>query len=69
MLIKVQSSRIYSDFSFGEWRLDSETGKRIRQFKYKTITQSILGTNTVTCTEKMVRFLLEKLLSFERLSR
>ncbi|CAF1471422.1 unnamed protein product [Adineta ricciae] len=42
------------DFSFGEWRLDSETGKRIRQFKYKTITQSILGTNTVTCTEKMI---------------
>ncbi|CAF0743886.1 unnamed protein product [Adineta ricciae] len=42
------------DFSFGEWRLDSETGKRIRQFKYKTVTQSILGTNTITCTEKMI---------------
>jgi hypothetical protein len=48
------SYSIFLEYTFGEWRLDNETGKRERQITYKTITQSILGTNTLTCREKQV---------------
>jgi hypothetical protein len=42
------------DYTIGEWRKNQETGKRERQVTYSTVTQSILGTNTITCTEKQV---------------
>jgi hypothetical protein len=53
------SYSILLDYTYGEWRLDSETGKRERQITYKTIAQSILGTNTLTCREKQVGFFLK----------
>ncbi|CAF0794972.1 unnamed protein product [Adineta steineri] len=40
------------DFNLGEWHINNETGKRERQVTYKLLSQSILGTNTITCTEK-----------------
>ncbi|CAF4291049.1 unnamed protein product, partial [Rotaria sp. Silwood2] len=40
------------DFAFGEWILNSDTGKRERQVTYKTINQSALGTHTIFCREK-----------------
>lgn len=42
------------DYTYGEWTVNSETGKRERIVTYKTINQSILGTNTLTCREKQV---------------
>ncbi len=47
---------ICSDFNFGDWHINNETDKRERQVTYKTISQSVLGTNNVTCTEKQVCF-------------
>jgi hypothetical protein len=46
----------FIDYTFGEWRLNDETGKRERQVTYKTISRSILGTNTLFCQEKQVNF-------------
>ncbi|CAF3859320.1 unnamed protein product [Rotaria magnacalcarata] len=40
------------DYAIGEWLVNRETGKRQRQVTYRAITQSILGTNTLFCTEK-----------------
>jgi len=48
------SYSILLEYTFGEWGLNNETGKRERQITYKTIAQSILGTNTLTCREKQV---------------
>ncbi|CAF4735712.1 unnamed protein product, partial [Rotaria sp. Silwood2] len=42
----------FLDFAFGEWILNSDTGKRERQVTYKTINQSALGTHTIFCREK-----------------
>ncbi|CAF5194881.1 unnamed protein product, partial [Rotaria magnacalcarata] len=39
-------------YAIGEWLVNRETGKRQRQVTYRAITQSILGTNTLFCTEK-----------------
>ncbi|CAF4324191.1 unnamed protein product, partial [Rotaria sp. Silwood2] len=53
-------SRTYHDsqklleYTIGEWYINNETGKRERQVTYKTITQSILGTNTIFCNEKQI---------------
>ncbi|CAF3313388.1 unnamed protein product [Rotaria socialis] len=40
------------DYTIGEWLVNREIGKRQRQVTYRAITQSILGTNTLFCTEK-----------------
>ncbi|CAF4750939.1 unnamed protein product [Rotaria sp. Silwood1] len=42
------------EYTIGEWYINNETGKRERQVTYKTITQSILGTNMLTCNEKQI---------------
>lgn len=42
------------DYTIGSWTKNNETGKRERQVTYKTVTQSILGTNTITCNEKQI---------------
>ncbi|CAF1068996.1 unnamed protein product [Rotaria sordida] len=42
------------DYTFGEWNLNTETGKRERQVTYKTLHQSIIGTNTLSCREKQI---------------
>lgn len=42
------------DYIMSPWTKNNETGKRERQVTYKTVTQSILGTNTITCNEKQV---------------
>jgi hypothetical protein len=47
------------DYAPTEWHKNCETGKRERQVTYKTVTQSILGSNTITCTEKQVYLFLE----------
>lgn len=51
----------------GEWHVNQETKKRERQVTYKTVTQSILGTNTISCNEKQVcLFYLKKNLRVKR---
>ncbi|CAF1025742.1 unnamed protein product [Rotaria magnacalcarata] len=42
------------DYTFGEWILNSDTGKKERQVTYKTINQSTLGTHTIFCREKQI---------------
>jgi len=42
------------DYTMSPWTKSNETGKRERQVTYKTVTQSILGTNTISCNEKQV---------------
>ena len=44
------------DYNYGEWRLSKQTGHRERQVTYNTITQSILGTNALSCREKQVEY-------------
>ncbi|CAF3574836.1 unnamed protein product [Adineta steineri] len=45
-------SQKLTEFTYGEWNSNNETNKRERQVTYKTVSQSILGTNTLTCREK-----------------
>ncbi len=47
----------FLDYTIGEWRTNNETGKRERLVTYKTVTQSVFGTYTLTCNEKQVCFL------------
>ena len=42
------------EYTSSDWHKNPETGKRERQVNYKTVTQSILGTNTISCNEKQV---------------
>ncbi|CAF4811660.1 unnamed protein product, partial [Rotaria sp. Silwood1] len=42
------------DYTYGEWILNIDTGKRERQVTYKTVNQSALGTNTLFCREKQI---------------
>ncbi|CAF0932319.1 unnamed protein product [Adineta ricciae] len=46
------STQKLTDYVYGEWTVNPETGKRERIVTYKTINQSILGTNTLSCREK-----------------
>ncbi|CAF2519216.1 unnamed protein product [Rotaria sp. Silwood2] len=48
------SAQKLADYTFGVWNLNTETGKRERQVSYKTISQSVLGTNTLFCREKQI---------------
>lgn len=43
------------DYTYGEWKVNGETHKRERSITYRTVTHSILGTNTISCLEKQVR--------------
>ncbi len=49
----------FSDYNYGEWHLNKDTGHRERQVTYKTVSQSILGTNSLLCREKQVCFFCE----------
>ncbi|CAF1135138.1 unnamed protein product [Rotaria sp. Silwood1] len=40
------------DYTFGEWILNTDTGKRERLVTYKTVSQSVLGTSMLSCREK-----------------
>ncbi|UJR14583.1 hypothetical protein I4U23_001578 [Adineta vaga] len=49
-----RDSQKLTDFTMDEWRMNNDIGKQIRNVTYKTITQSILGTNTISCNEKQI---------------
>ncbi|CAM4917426.1 unnamed protein product [Rotaria socialis] len=44
----------YLDYTFGEWTLNTTNSKRERTVKYRTINQSILGTNMIQCRERHI---------------
>lgn len=52
----MEESHVCIDYTYGEWRLNKQTGQRERQVTYKTVTQSILGTNALSCQERQVGY-------------
>jgi hypothetical protein len=57
--MKVLFHLFFLDYTATKWRVNNETGKRERQVTYKVLAQLILGTNTISCTEKQVYFIFD----------
>lgn len=50
------------DYNYGEWQVNKETGQKERLVTYKTIAQSVMGSNTLTCREKQVNLFFSNIL-------